>query len=388
MPFRTRTIWTVLLCVALLTVSTVGHAQDGLHDEANRAFAEGRYEEAIRLMVQANQLNPHPSYLFNISIAYTKLGDCSNASLWATSALEAENPALPPEGRERAAEIIDECTATAGQPEDERAKIAVAIAAANDLPLAAELQTVLASAVEHEAFRTSTHDTLPSLGDTATSIVTCAQDDTCRAGAKETLEVHAWVVGTLSEQGENKHLVLTVYPRDGAPVETTLTLAGGKPLDGLLEQLFVFGAQVDPIGTVRKQPATGAPAESTPTPESQTPSAHSETHPGYWVAGVAGGLSALSVGAALYFEHDKRTKHESLAADLKLGLTQDAQSRWDEIQEAATLSNGLGVTASVLGTIAVGGLTWALLDAGDEGGPKHAFHAGPDGFGWRVFGAF
>lgn len=107
-----------LLAIALavcLSISTTAAFADTVDDEIVRleaeaatAYSTGEYQKAINLMVRANQLRPHPNYLLNIAVSYSKLGDCQNAVLWANLALEADNP-LPPEARPAAESVLEEC---------------------------------------------------------------------------------------------------------------------------------------------------------------------------------------------------------------------------------------------------------------------------------------
>ncbi len=107
-------ITAVLACITFVMAITPDvYAQDdevaNLEEQAAAAYQAGDYKKAISLMVRANQLNPHPNYLLNIAVSYSKVGDCDNATLWATNAADAKDPALPQEGIEMAQSVIAEC---------------------------------------------------------------------------------------------------------------------------------------------------------------------------------------------------------------------------------------------------------------------------------------
>lgn len=80
-----------------------------LESDAAKAYSEGNYKAAIGLMAKANQLRPHPNYLLNIAVSYSKIGDCDNAKLWGQNAIDSTNPELPPEAKETARAVIASC---------------------------------------------------------------------------------------------------------------------------------------------------------------------------------------------------------------------------------------------------------------------------------------
>lgn len=86
-----------------------------LEGEAAAAYQAGEYARAITLMSQANQLQPHPNYLLNIAVSYSKLDDCTNATLWAQNALSSIDPPLPEEARGTARKVIKTCKERAKQ---------------------------------------------------------------------------------------------------------------------------------------------------------------------------------------------------------------------------------------------------------------------------------
>ena len=112
---RLASLLTALLTAAALLLHVVpALAQEDMSVEdlegaAAEAYGEGNYKKAIQLMVRANQLQPHPNYLLNIAVSYSKLGDCENARLWAQNAIAPGDTALPPEAVATAESIIDEC---------------------------------------------------------------------------------------------------------------------------------------------------------------------------------------------------------------------------------------------------------------------------------------
>ena len=116
------------LAVAALGLSAV--AQEAWADDAERLaeleqkaateYEAKNYLAAIDLLVEANQLSPHPNYLLNIAVSYSKLGRCTEAREWATRAIKSDKPALPPEGTKVAQQVMDGCQELKTPPDDKK----------------------------------------------------------------------------------------------------------------------------------------------------------------------------------------------------------------------------------------------------------------------------
>ncbi|MFI5401663.1 MAG: hypothetical protein ACHQ1G_01920 [Planctomycetota bacterium] len=71
-----RTAWGLLLCAA------AAYAGDGPFEDGKAAFAEGRYEDAIRAYLEAQQRDGYsPAVLFHLGSAYASSGDVGRAVL-------------------------------------------------------------------------------------------------------------------------------------------------------------------------------------------------------------------------------------------------------------------------------------------------------------------
>ena len=112
--------WNLKFIVALLLTSVVVlhglvvHAGDDdvelerLESEAASAYSKGDYAQAIDLLLKAHSVSPHPNYVLNIAVSYGKIGDCSNAELFAKNALDSEPP-LSKEAKATALQVIERC---------------------------------------------------------------------------------------------------------------------------------------------------------------------------------------------------------------------------------------------------------------------------------------
>lgn len=119
---RLAALLTALLMAVAVHVPTFPvQAQDetveDLEGAAAEAYVAGDYKKAIQLMIRANQLQPHPNYLLNIAVSYSKLGDCENARLWAQNAIAPGEITLPDEAVATAESIIKECESLVDKPD-------------------------------------------------------------------------------------------------------------------------------------------------------------------------------------------------------------------------------------------------------------------------------
>ncbi len=123
MRWSTRTLLLTAALTATLAVGSYAHAQDArlsledIQAQAAEAYQRGDYKKAISFMLQANGLSPHPNYLLNIAVAYSKLGDCENARLFAQNAIDARDPALPEEAVATARAVQNDCETLQPDPD-------------------------------------------------------------------------------------------------------------------------------------------------------------------------------------------------------------------------------------------------------------------------------
>ncbi len=88
----------LLVAVAFLFAASTAHAEESeaerLYKEGAEAYFQGEYAQAIIKFKRGNELDPNPMFLYNLALAYSKLGNVEEAE---SHAARAHKQGLPPQ---------------------------------------------------------------------------------------------------------------------------------------------------------------------------------------------------------------------------------------------------------------------------------------------------